>query len=408
MLLSTLDIDIFKAKAAVGEIREWKGIKYQKKANGQWIPLKGQGKQRAPRFDENKYGTNYSQFENDPKGALEFLFKKRQGQVIGAYKREGLGLIDIIWGNDRSGLQHIEKRHLVEQDDFQSIQEITETLSSAIKNGKIGRFYEGGSKVDLYKGRFKIVLTKEVIYDEEDNFRDKIWILTSYDNSRKKEDKIIKKGFDCTYPGNSVFQLVLDLGESENNSSHFGSINPFLKSEGWTSTTHTPSDSLEKSSDLHACLVDSTIIASDTDKAQTDIEFGSESSVSGHKDTMSVSLVQQLDPNIFEKARQGASIGTIKEFGGKKYIKTESSWKYQGKKKGQAEEETSSTKENEVEDESKKKSSKLDEFASKASEKQLEQAMKDPNQKDEVKEIAKKELEKRKGDGNKEYKRKAQ
>ena len=28
-----------------------------------------------------------------------------------------------------------------------------------------------------------------VFYDEDDNFRDKDWILTSYDNSRK-EDKI--------------------------------------------------------------------------------------------------------------------------------------------------------------------------------------------------------------------------
>ena len=30
-----------------------------------------------------------------------------------------------------------------------------------------------------------------VFYDEDDNFRDKDWILTSYDNSRK-EDKIRK------------------------------------------------------------------------------------------------------------------------------------------------------------------------------------------------------------------------
>lgn len=32
-----------------------------------------------------------------------------------------------------------------------------------------------------------------VFYDEDDNFRDKDWILTSYDNSRK-EDKIRKSG----------------------------------------------------------------------------------------------------------------------------------------------------------------------------------------------------------------------
>ena len=30
------------------------------------------------------------------------------------------------------------------------------------------------------------------IYDEKDNFRDKIWVLTSFDYSRPKEDKIRK------------------------------------------------------------------------------------------------------------------------------------------------------------------------------------------------------------------------
>lgn len=38
----SLEEDLFKAKAAVGEIREWKGIKYQKQADGSWKLAKGQ------------------------------------------------------------------------------------------------------------------------------------------------------------------------------------------------------------------------------------------------------------------------------------------------------------------------------------------------------------------------------
>ena len=39
-------------------------------------------------------------------------------------------------------------------------------------------------------------------YDEDDNFEDEYWILTSYDKSRVIKDKL-KKSFDYTLPGNS-------------------------------------------------------------------------------------------------------------------------------------------------------------------------------------------------------------
>ena len=117
------------------------------------------------------------------------------------------------------------------------------------------------------------------------------------------------------------------------------------------------------------------------------------------EDVLKKSMEQQFDPEYFEKAKKGASLGTIKEFGGKKYIKAENGWKYYGKKKGSSQEEESSDKPKEVEVESKEKDkvSELDQFATKATDKQLEAAMKDPEQTEAVKKIAKEELEKRKG-----------
>lgn len=35
-------------------------------------------------------------------------------------------------------------------------------------------------------------------YDENDNFRNKLWVLTSYDASRKEEDKLRKVVSDIT------------------------------------------------------------------------------------------------------------------------------------------------------------------------------------------------------------------
>ena len=61
-----------KAKAEIGEIREWKGIRYEKKTDGSWIPLKGQGIKRKQYPQLDKFGINYFQFENKPKKQLSF------------------------------------------------------------------------------------------------------------------------------------------------------------------------------------------------------------------------------------------------------------------------------------------------------------------------------------------------
>lgn len=248
----SLEEDLFKAKAAVGEIREWKGIKYQKQQDGTWKPLKGQ-RSSLPIY-EQRFGKNYSEYENNPRGAIEILLKKRKGQVIGAYEKSGLGKIDIIWGNNEKGLQHIRKRHFIDQNDFQSLEDMTNQIVDVLENGKVGKFYDHKRKVDIKTEKFKVVLVRSMIYDEEDNFRDKIWVLTSFDYSRPKEDKI-KKNLDCTYPGNSVFQRVLDLGETN---SLFGSIDSSYKKGSRTSTIipHTLSfsehkDTLKKSLEQH-------------------------------------------------------------------------------------------------------------------------------------------------------------
>lgn len=82
-------------------------------------------------------------------------------------------------------------------------------------------------------------------YDENDNFNDKRFILTSYNHVVSKEDKkssssklqsnsvevretTLKKSLGCNTPNNSVFQHGLSSVE---NKSHFSLIDSFNKEE---------------------------------------------------------------------------------------------------------------------------------------------------------------------------------
>ena len=96
-------------------------------------------------------------------------------------------------------------------------------------------------------------------YDENDNFNDKRFILTSYNHVVSKEDKkssssklqsnsvevretTLKKSLGCNTPNNSVFQHGLSSVE---NKSHFSLIDSFYKEESGRSCSSLPKDSLE-------------------------------------------------------------------------------------------------------------------------------------------------------------------
>ncbi|MGL2577755.1 DUF3519 domain-containing protein [Helicobacter pylori] len=60
---------------------------------------------------ESEWGENYSEFKGDGLGAINKLLETKKGFVAGAFYKEGLGDIDLVWGNKDYGLEHIlEKR----------------------------------------------------------------------------------------------------------------------------------------------------------------------------------------------------------------------------------------------------------------------------------------------------------
>lgn len=265
--------ELMKARrASVGEIRvHSNGVKYQKQPDGSWRVAKGQkvGKEQYSQDELKVFGKNHSEFAGKPKEAIDFLLKERNGQVIGAIEREDLGKIDIVWGDKGKDLRHIKKRHLIEQNDFKSYEDIVNKISDILKNGKLGKFYENGTKVNLYKGDWQVTLVKSVVYDQDDNFRDKFWISTSYNKAVKIEDKIRKSS------------TIFDGPNSSNN---------------MDSARHNP------------------LISS--------------SALSLPKDTTNTNDMQQFMDEIIEKSKKGAPIGTERTYSnGKTYVKTENGWK---------------------------------------------------------------------------------
>ncbi|WRE16981.1 DUF3519 domain-containing protein [Helicobacter pylori] len=67
---------------------------------------------KKPKLDApSEWGPNYSEFKGDGLGAINKLLETKKGFVAGAFYKEGLGDIDLVWGNKDYGLEHIlEKR----------------------------------------------------------------------------------------------------------------------------------------------------------------------------------------------------------------------------------------------------------------------------------------------------------
>ncbi len=126
---------------------------------------------------ENRWGKVYKWTVGKAKEAAAFLRKLQGGYLKGVFHRNDLGSIDLAWGNEKGGLKHIIQKHIVENDDFDSVDEAMQVINDVIANGEL-TLQKGGAKIE--KDGYRVVLAK----DENDN-----WVVTAYDYSRMPEDK---------------------------------------------------------------------------------------------------------------------------------------------------------------------------------------------------------------------------
>ncbi len=135
----------------------------------------------------SEWGPNYSEFKNDGLGAINKLLETKKGFVAGAFHKECLGDIDLVWGNKDYGLEHILKcrekqaknKGLNEQQAKEYALNIAKTIPEAIdkgvkvdNNGRIAIEYNGmrvglNDKWDDQKLENKWVISSYEIYNSE-------------------------------------------------------------------------------------------------------------------------------------------------------------------------------------------------------------------------------------------------
>ncbi len=130
----------------------------------------------------SEWGHNYSEFKGDGLGAINKLLETKKGFVAGAFHKEGLGDIDLVWGNKDYGLEHILKRRekqaknqgLNEQQAKEYALNIAKTIPEVI---------DKGVKVDN-NGRMAVEYKniRVGLNDKWDNQKlDNKWVVSSYE-----------------------------------------------------------------------------------------------------------------------------------------------------------------------------------------------------------------------------------
>lgn len=105
---------------------------------------------KKDKYRQNLFGKEYSGYKG--RQAIDILIKEKQGYVKGAFSRKDIGDIDLVWGDNSYGLQHILKRRKEENQNFKSLMD---GLTDTIENGNIE---ESHNKLIIkYKGKTAVV-----------------------------------------------------------------------------------------------------------------------------------------------------------------------------------------------------------------------------------------------------------
>ncbi|GAA7498125.1 hypothetical protein HpBHB21_15490 [Helicobacter pylori] len=148
---------------------------------------KGSKKQKLETPSE--WGHNYSEFKNDGLGAINKLLETKKGFVAGAFHKEGLGDIDLVWGTPKTkdsngyGLAHILERRisnemkkgLSETEAKEYAMSVVKTIPEVIEKGTKGTDSLG--RVFVNYGNKRVGLNNEWKNEKLENH----WVISSYE-----------------------------------------------------------------------------------------------------------------------------------------------------------------------------------------------------------------------------------
>lgn len=149
---------------------EFDESKVYRKPNGQFGSGGSNSKNNEP------FGKAYNEYSGKPKEAIEHLIKKKNGHVPNAIYKEGIGDIDIVWGEagigkGGYGLSHIIRRR---NEEGYNGEEFVKQLPDIINNGKV--YKKEGHTKRIYVG----TETAEIAIKLEWEDIDKIWLVSGY------------------------------------------------------------------------------------------------------------------------------------------------------------------------------------------------------------------------------------
>ncbi|MCQ2758120.1 DUF3519 domain-containing protein, partial [Helicobacter pylori] len=137
----------------------------------------------------SEWGHNYSEFKNDGLGAINKLLETKKGFVAGAFYKEGLGDIDLVWGTPKTkdsngyGLAHILERRisnemkkgLNEQQAKEYALNIVKSIPEVLEKGTKGTDSLG--RVFVNYGNKRVGLNNEWKKEKLENH----WVISSYE-----------------------------------------------------------------------------------------------------------------------------------------------------------------------------------------------------------------------------------
>ncbi|WP_165486404.1 DUF3519 domain-containing protein, partial [Helicobacter pylori] len=137
----------------------------------------------------SEWGHNYSEFKNDGLGAINKLLETKKGFVAGAFHKEGLGDIDLVWGTPKTkdsngyGLVHILERRisnemkkgLSETEAKEYAVNIVKSIPEVLEKGTKGTDHLGRVFVDY--GNKRVGLNNEWKNEKLENH----WVISSYE-----------------------------------------------------------------------------------------------------------------------------------------------------------------------------------------------------------------------------------
>ena len=155
---------------------EWKENEHDRDENGRFTGNGGNNNEDNIESEKTEYGEAFPQFKGKPKQAIEHLLKVRRGYVPGAFHRDDIGDIDLVWGNKHYGLKHIEKhRHKKGQDFNKLVEEITDV----IENGKMIDD-EWDENIKVIVDETKKILIKLTWDDDKVENKNRNWLFNGY------------------------------------------------------------------------------------------------------------------------------------------------------------------------------------------------------------------------------------